>query len=144
MATLARQDGRNPCVRGDILAMHTAARAFEARWGLTPRSPLDDGSAMPGCACVNATQAAKRSPRACREPPSAGWKGPRTAVRVHELRETVNAIPYVNRSGIPWEYPPHDFPPYKTVYDCYAKCEADGTTQPAASSAGDASTKPES
>ncbi|MEV7740066.1 transposase [Streptomyces sp. NPDC088921] len=24
---------------------------------------------------------------------------------------------------------PHDFPPYKTVYDYYAKWEADGTTQ---------------
>ncbi|MFE5523014.1 hypothetical protein ACFQ9Q_35675 [Streptomyces virginiae] len=41
LATLARQDGRHPRLRGDILAMHTAARAFEARWGLTPMSPLD-------------------------------------------------------------------------------------------------------
>ncbi|MFE5698335.1 hypothetical protein ACFQ7B_38505 [Streptomyces erythrochromogenes] len=40
-ATLARQDGRHPRVRGDIPNMHTAARAFEARWGLTPMSPLD-------------------------------------------------------------------------------------------------------
>ncbi|MEV0056566.1 transposase [Saccharopolyspora shandongensis] len=28
-----------------------------------------------------------------------------------------------------WEYLPHDFPPYKTVYDYYAKWEADGTTE---------------
>ncbi|MER6251922.1 hypothetical protein ABT224_11195 [Streptomyces sp. NPDC001584] len=28
-------------MRGDIPAMHTAARAFEARWGLTEMSPLD-------------------------------------------------------------------------------------------------------
>ncbi len=48
---------------------------------------------------------------------------------MHELREIVNAILYVNRTGIPWEYLPHDFPPYKTVYDYYAKWEADGTTQ---------------
>ncbi|MEU9377203.1 mobilization protein [Streptomyces sp. NPDC048255] len=41
LATLARQDGRHPRVRGDILSMHTAARGFEARWGLTPMSPLD-------------------------------------------------------------------------------------------------------
>ncbi|MFF4331192.1 mobilization protein [Streptomyces sp. NPDC001591] len=41
LATLARQDGRHPRLRGDILAMHTAARNFEARWGLTPMSPLD-------------------------------------------------------------------------------------------------------
>lgn len=47
---------------------------------------------------------------------------------MHDLREVVNAILYVNRTGIPWEYLPHDFPPYKTVYDYYAKWEADGTT----------------
>ncbi|GGZ37670.1 hypothetical protein GCM10010343_75850 [Streptomyces avidinii] len=41
LATLARQDGRHPRLRGDILAMHAAARAFEARWGLTEMSPLD-------------------------------------------------------------------------------------------------------
>lgn len=45
------------------------------------------------------------------------------------MREIVNAILYVNRTGIPWEYLPHDFPPHKTVYDYYAKWEADGTTQ---------------
>ncbi len=40
-ATLARQDGRHPRLRGDIPAMHTAVRVFEARRGLTPMSPLD-------------------------------------------------------------------------------------------------------
>ncbi|MFI5642698.1 hypothetical protein ACIA8H_35635 [Streptomyces goshikiensis] len=40
-ATLARQDGRHPPrVRGDVSAMHTVARAFDARWALTP-VPLD-------------------------------------------------------------------------------------------------------
>ncbi|MDG9709415.1 IS5 family transposase [Streptomyces sp. DH10] len=67
------------------------------------------------------------------EPVFTGWRarrtGPGTAARVHDLREIVNAILYVNRTGIPWEYLPHDFPPYKTVYDYYAKWEADGTTQ---------------
>jgi len=48
---------------------------------------------------------------------------------VHDLREIVNAILYVNRTGIAWEYLPHDFPPCKTVYDYYAKWEADGTTR---------------
>jgi len=48
---------------------------------------------------------------------------------VHDLREIVNAILYVNRTGMAWEYLPHDFPPYKTVYDYYAKWEADGTTE---------------
>ena len=32
-----------------------------------------------------------------------------------DLREIVNAILYVNRTGIAWEYCRHDFPPYKTV-----------------------------
>ena len=48
---------------------------------------------------------------------------------VHELREIVNAILYVSRAGCAWHLLPHDFPPYKTVYDYYAKWEADGTTQ---------------
>ncbi|MFC7761544.1 IS5 family transposase [Catellatospora bangladeshensis] len=48
---------------------------------------------------------------------------------VHDLREIVNAILYVTRSGIAWEYLPHDFPPYKTVYDYFAKWAKDGTTQ---------------
>ncbi|WP_405526442.1 hypothetical protein OG592_02745 [Streptomyces avidinii] len=38
---MARQDGRHPRLRGDILAMHAAARRFEARWGLTEMSPPD-------------------------------------------------------------------------------------------------------
>ncbi|WP_372456411.1 IS5 family transposase, partial [Streptomyces anulatus] len=41
----------------------------------------------------------------------------------------MNAILYVNRTGIPWEYLPHDFTPFKTVYDYYAKWEADGATE---------------
>ncbi|MEU1407927.1 transposase [Streptomyces sp. NPDC005728] len=67
------------------------------------------------------------------EPVFIAWRarrtGPCTAARVHELREIVNAILYVNRTGIPWQYLPHDFPPHKSVYDYYAKWEADGTTQ---------------
>ena len=48
---------------------------------------------------------------------------------VHDLREIVNAILYVTRSGIAWEYLPHDLPPYKTVYDYFARWAKDGTTQ---------------
>jgi transposase len=51
------------------------------------------------------------------------------AARVHDLREIVNAILYVCRTGIAWAYLPHDFPPYKTVYDYYAKWEVDGTAE---------------
>jgi transposase len=69
------------------------------------------------------------------EPVLSGWRaeraeaGLRLAVPSHDLREIANAILYVNRTGIAWEYLPHDFPPYKTVYDYYAKWEADGTTR---------------
>ncbi|WP_199443577.1 IS5 family transposase [Umezawaea beigongshangensis] len=59
----------------------------------------------------------------------AARRGPGTAARVHDLREIVNAILYVYRTGIAWAYLPHDFPPYKTVYDYYAKWEADGTAE---------------
>ncbi|WP_322754997.1 IS5 family transposase, partial [Frankia sp. Cas3] len=47
----------------------------------------------------------------------------------HDLREIVNAIQYVTRTGIPWAYLPHDFPPYKTVYGYYATWETDGITE---------------
>ena len=69
------------------------------------------------------------------EPILAAWRAARAEAGlglsepVHDLREIVNAILYVNRTGIAWEYLPHDFPPYKTVYDYYAKWEADGTTE---------------
>lgn len=67
------------------------------------------------------------------EPTLTAWRaarrGPGTAARVHDLREIVNAILYVCRTGIAWEYLPHDFPPCKTVYDYYAKWEVDGTTE---------------
>ena len=36
--------------------------------------------------------------------------------RTNPIREVLNAILYVLRTGIPWEYLPHDFPPLKSVY----------------------------
>ena len=69
------------------------------------------------------------------EPILAAWRAARAEAGlglsepVHDLREIVNAILYVNRTGIAWEYLPHDFPPFKTVYDYYAKWEIDGTTE---------------
>jgi len=67
------------------------------------------------------------------EPILTGWRAARRGLGisepVHDLREIVNAILYVNRTGIAWEYLPHDFPPAKTVYDYYAKWEKDGTTE---------------
>jgi transposase len=67
------------------------------------------------------------------EPTLTAWRatrrGPGVAARVHDLREIVNAILYVCRTGIAWAYLPHDFPPYQTVYDYYAKWDVDGTTE---------------
>jgi len=67
------------------------------------------------------------------EPVLTAWRAARVGLGisrpVHDLREIVNAILYVARTGIAWEYLPHDLPPAKTVYDYYAKWEADGATQ---------------
>ncbi len=40
--------------------------------------------------------------------------------RTRDLRETVNAIPYVLRSGCPWRLLPKDFPPRLTVQRYFA------------------------
>ncbi|WP_424862681.1 IS5 family transposase [Streptomyces sp. MMS24-I29] len=43
-----------------------------------------------------------------------------------ELRDVFNAILYVNRTGIPWKYLPHDFPNHGTVYAYYAAWRDEG------------------
>jgi putative transposase len=43
------------------------------------------------------------------------------------LREVVNAIFYLNRTGCQWELLPHDLLPKSTVYDYFAKWRDDGT-----------------
>jgi transposase len=67
------------------------------------------------------------------EPILTRWRAKRAGLGIsspcHDLREIVNAILYVNRTGIPWRYLPHDFPPHKTVYDYFAKWNKDGTTE---------------
>lgn len=67
------------------------------------------------------------------EPILTEWRTARPGLGIakiqHDLREIVNAILYVNRTGIAWEYLPHDFPPYKTVYGYFAQWERDGTTE---------------
>jgi transposase len=50
--------------------------------------------------------------------------GGRTAS--HDLREIVNAILYVNRTGIAWRYLPHDLPPWQTVYGYYTAWTKEG------------------
>src|SRR5215217_5444307 len=49
--------------------------------------------------------------------------------RVHSLREILNAVFYVVKSGCAWRLLPHDFPPWKTVYHYFRAWRLDGTWQ---------------
>nr|BFD96304.1 IS5-like element ISSco3 family transposase [Kitasatospora sp. Xyl93] len=44
----------------------------------------------------------------------------------HDLRDILDAILYVDRTGIPWRYLPHEYPPWATVYGYFAKWQRDG------------------
>ncbi|MFI6463610.1 IS5 family transposase [Streptomyces sp. NPDC050538] len=44
----------------------------------------------------------------------------------HDLREIMNAILYVDRTGVQWAYLPHDFPPWQSVYGYFASWQKDG------------------
>lgn len=44
-----------------------------------------------------------------------------------DLREIVNAIFYVLRTGCQWDYLPHDFPPHDTVYGYFRQWTNNGT-----------------
>src|SRR5215217_6302790 len=47
--------------------------------------------------------------------------------RVHTLREILNAIFYIVRSGCAWRLLPHDFPPWKTIHHYFRTWRIDGT-----------------
>jgi putative transposase len=49
--------------------------------------------------------------------------------RIVDMREVVNTIFYLNRSGCQWDMLPHDLPAKSTVYDHYAQWRDDGTWQ---------------
>jgi putative transposase len=49
--------------------------------------------------------------------------------RLHSLREILNAIFYIVKSGCPWRLLPHDFPPWKTVYHYFRAWRLNGTWQ---------------
>lgn len=49
--------------------------------------------------------------------------------RVHDLREVLNSIFYLIRSGCQWDMLPHDLLPKSTVYDYFAQWRDDGTWQ---------------
>lgn len=46
-----------------------------------------------------------------------------------DMREVINALLYLNRSGCQWDMLPHDLPPKSTVYEYFAAWRADGTWQ---------------
>jgi putative transposase len=49
--------------------------------------------------------------------------------RVVAMREVVDAMLYLNRSGCQWDMLPHDLPAKSTVYDHFAQWRDDGTWQ---------------
>ncbi|GAA2916377.1 IS5-like element ISSco3 family transposase [Streptosporangium fragile] len=65
------------------------------------------------------------------EPFVSAWRATRAGGRTPttDLREVVNAILYVTRTGIAWRYLPHDFPPHTTVYDYFTAWESDGIAE---------------
>lgn len=62
--------------------------------------------------------------------PLVPWKAnQRGRPRVWSLREILNAIFYVLRSGCAWRLMPHDLPPWQTVYGYYWQWRNNGTWQ---------------
>jgi len=49
--------------------------------------------------------------------------------RINDIREVLNAIFYLNRSGCQWDMLPHDLPAKSTVYNHFARWRDDGTWQ---------------
>jgi putative transposase len=47
--------------------------------------------------------------------------------RTNDMREVLNAIFYLNRSGCQWDMLPHDLPAKSTVYNHFAQWRDDGT-----------------
>src|SRR5438270_517313 len=49
--------------------------------------------------------------------------------RTNDMREGLNAVFYLNRSGCQWDMLPHDLPAKSTVYNHFAQWRDDGTWQ---------------
>jgi len=49
--------------------------------------------------------------------------------RKHEIRNIINAIRYVMKTGCQWSLLPKDFPPWQTVYDYYLRWRKVGKWQ---------------
>ncbi|GCB51531.1 mobile element protein [Streptomyces sp. NL15-2K] len=69
------------------------------------------------------------------EPTLTAWRAERQKTslnlggKVTDLREVMNAILFLNRTGVPWRYLPHDFPPHTTVFGYFSAWTADGTIE---------------
>lgn len=67
------------------------------------------------------------------EPALSAWRAERRGKGLdigrppeHDLRRIMDAILYVDRTGTPWRYLPHDFAPWETVYGYFAAWQKDG------------------
>ena len=49
--------------------------------------------------------------------------------RTHDIRQIINAIRYVMKSGCQWRLLPKEFPPWQTVYDYYLRWRKNGKWQ---------------
>ena len=49
--------------------------------------------------------------------------------RESDMREVINAMLYISRSGCQWDMLPHDLPPKSTVYEYFGAWRDDGTWQ---------------
>ena len=58
-------------------------------------------------------------------PPDSTFGRPRKT----DLRDVVDGIYYRNRNGCTWRALPHDFPPWRSVYNDFTGWAADGTWQ---------------
>lgn len=58
--------------------------------------------------------------------PAGKWGGRHREV---DMREVLNAIFYVLKTGCQWAMLPHDFPPKSTVYEYYSQWRASGDWQ---------------
>jgi putative transposase len=47
--------------------------------------------------------------------------------RKTDMREVLNAIFYITHEGCTWRAPPHDFPPWRTVYNSFDRWKRDST-----------------
>ncbi|MEU4360029.1 transposase [Streptomyces virginiae] len=67
------------------------------------------------------------------EPVLTAWRAERRGRGLHigrppdqDLRSLLDAVLYVNRTGIPWRYLPHDYPHWNTVYAYFAWWQEEG------------------